>query len=98
MRTRYGLSPWVLQYPDSRRPRFDPLPKGDGTADVVVVGAGLTGLLTAYLCAKAGYSTLVLEADRVGQAGSGRSGGVGGGRLLHVQTQIQSGSRGSACS
>jgi gamma-glutamylputrescine oxidase len=76
MRTRYGLSPWVLQYPDSRRPRFDPLPKGDGTADVVVVGAGLTGLLTAYLCAKAGYSTLVLEADRVGQAGSGRSGGV----------------------
>ncbi|MGE0394981.1 MAG: NAD(P)/FAD-dependent oxidoreductase, partial [Vicinamibacterales bacterium] len=76
MRTRYGLSPWVLQYPDSRRPRFDPLPKGDGTADVVVVGAGLTGLLTAYFCAKAGYSTLVLEADRVGQAGSGRSGGV----------------------
>jgi gamma-glutamylputrescine oxidase len=76
MRTRYGLSPWVLQYPDSRRPRFDPLPKGDGTADVVVVGAGLTGLLTAYLCAKAGYSTLVLEADRVGQAASGRSSGV----------------------
>lgn len=76
MRTRYGLSPWILQYPDSRRPRFDPLPKGDGTADVVVVGAGLTGLLTAYLCAKAGYGTVVLEADRIGQAASGRSGGV----------------------
>jgi len=76
MRTRYGLSPWVLQYPDARRPRFDPLPKSDSTADVVVVGAGLTGLLTAYLCAKAGYSTLVLEADRIGQGSSGRSGGV----------------------
>lgn len=76
MRTRYGLSPWVLQYPDSRRPRFDPLPKGDDTADVVVVGAGLTGLLTAYLCAKAGYRTLVFEADRVGQGSSGRSAGV----------------------
>ena len=73
---RYGISPWIQQYPDTRRPTFAPLPKGEYTADVVIVGAGLTGAVTAYLCAKAGYSTLVLEADRVGLGASGRSGGV----------------------
>jgi glycine/D-amino acid oxidase-like deaminating enzyme len=36
----------------------------DIAADVVVVGAGLTGLTTAYLLAKAGKSVVVLERDR----------------------------------
>lgn len=76
MRTRYGLSPWIVQYPDTKRPKFDPLPKGAYDADVVIVGAGLTGALTARLCAKAGLKTLLLEADRAGLGASGRSGGV----------------------
>ncbi|MDO8795601.1 MAG: FAD-dependent oxidoreductase [Vicinamibacterales bacterium] len=76
MRIRFGVSPWIQQFPDSRRPRFEPLAKGDYAADVVIVGAGLTGSVTAYLCAAAGLKTMVLEADRVGLGASGRSAGL----------------------
>lgn len=37
----------------------------DGAADVVVLGAGITGLAVALLCAESGASVIVLEADRV---------------------------------
>ncbi|MFD0670091.1 FAD-dependent oxidoreductase [Cohnella sp. GCM10027633] len=37
----------------------------DRTADVVIVGAGLTGITTAYLLAKAGKKVIVLEAGRL---------------------------------
>jgi glycine/D-amino acid oxidase-like deaminating enzyme len=43
---------------------------------VVIIGAGLTGSATAYLCAAAGLKTLVLEAERIGRGGSGRSAGL----------------------
>ncbi len=77
MRTRYGQSPWIQQYPATRRPRFGALPKGEHVADVVIIGAGLTGALTARLCARAGLSVLVLEADRVGRGAPGdRAGGL----------------------
>ncbi len=76
MRIRFGVSPWIQQFPDTRRPRFEPLAKGEYTADVVIVGAGLTGSVTAYLCAAAGLKTIVLEADRVGLGASGRSAGL----------------------
>jgi glycine/D-amino acid oxidase-like deaminating enzyme len=75
MRTRYGVSPWIYQFPDSRRPDF-PRAKGELTADVAIVGAGLTGCATAYACAMAGFKTLVVEAGRVGQGSSGRSSGL----------------------
>jgi glycine/D-amino acid oxidase-like deaminating enzyme len=75
MRTRYGTSPWIHQFPDSRRPDF-PRAKGELTADVAIVGGGLTGCATAYACAMAGFKTVVLEAGRVGQASSGRSAGL----------------------
>src|SRR5690349_866133 len=41
--------------------------------DVVVVGAGLTGLSTALLLARAGSSVLVLEARQVGSGTTGGS-------------------------
>jgi len=52
-------------------------PAGDVDADVVVVGAGFTGLWTARSLAVADPSLriVVLEAERVGFGGSGRNGG-----------------------
>jgi len=49
-----------------------PLP---AKADVVIVGAGYTGLSAALVLARAGRSVLVLEADEVGRGCSSRNGG-----------------------
>lgn len=73
MRTRYGSSPWV-QALTSQRPAF-PRFRGERTADVVVIGAGITGCAVAHACAKAGLDTVVLEAARIGQGSTSR--GVG---------------------
>ncbi|MDM7832711.1 NAD(P)/FAD-dependent oxidoreductase [Cellulomonas edaphi] len=67
-------SVWSAQLAD-RRP-CDPL-DGDTTADVVIVGGGLTGLWTAYylLDADAALDVLVVEAGEVGDGVSSR--GIG---------------------
>jgi len=75
MRTRYGISPWIDQHPSSRRPDYSRL-RGEQTADVVIIGGGITGCATAYACAVAGIKAIVLEADRVGQGSAGRSAGL----------------------
>lgn len=75
MRTRYGVSAWVHAFPSTRRPDF-PRVRGEHTADVVVVGAGLTGCAAAHACAAAGLKTVLVEADRVGQGSTGRSAGL----------------------
>lgn len=49
--------------------------QGDVSADVVIVGAGLTGLRTAITLAEAGTDTIVIDAERIGFGASGRSGG-----------------------
>ncbi|MCE5236196.1 MAG: FAD-dependent oxidoreductase [Clostridiaceae bacterium] len=48
---------------------------GDREADVVVIGGGITGVLTAYMLKRAGISSVILEADRVG---GGTTGGTTG--------------------
>ena len=47
-----------------------------GTADVVVVGGGFTGLSAALALAKKNAKVVVLEAERVANAASGRNGGM----------------------
>lgn len=47
--------------------------KEDMHCEVAIVGAGLTGITTALLLAKAGIDVVVLEADTVGSGTSGRT-------------------------
>ena len=48
---------------------------GDVAADVVVVGGGYTGLSAALHAAEAGFSVVLVEANRIGWGASGRNGG-----------------------
>ncbi|MEM7268624.1 MAG: FAD-binding oxidoreductase [Pseudomonadota bacterium] len=57
--------------PQPERPAFD----GDVRADVVIVGAGYTGLSAALRLGQAGVDVRVIEAHRVGWGASGRNGG-----------------------
>ncbi|MGH3357038.1 MAG: NAD(P)/FAD-dependent oxidoreductase, partial [Nocardioidaceae bacterium] len=70
-----STSLWQATTPEVPCPR-PPLP-GDADADVVVVGAGFTGLWTAYYlaCADPSLRVTVLEAESVGFGASGRNGG-----------------------
>lgn len=49
--------------------------RGDQTADVCVVGAGLTGISTALTLVERGYDVCVVEANRIAWGASGRNGG-----------------------
>ncbi|MEU6252581.1 FAD-binding oxidoreductase [Streptomyces sp. NPDC047043] len=58
-----------------------PLPDRSGrelpeSADVVVIGGGLTGLSTAYHAARKGARVVLVEKDRVGSGASGRNGSM----------------------
>lgn len=53
-----------------------PVLSGEQQADVVIIGAGYTGLSAAHHIAKSGLSPVVLEANRPGWGASGRNGGV----------------------
>ena len=59
--------------PQTRRPGLP----GDQTADVAIIGAGFTGLWTAYYLMKAAphLKVVVLEKDFAGYGASGRNGG-----------------------
>ncbi|RFU84029.1 FAD-dependent oxidoreductase [Streptomyces triticagri] len=64
-------SHWIRQSRRPDRPRLH----GDATADVCVIGAGYTGLWTAYWLTQAlpGISVVVVEAEHVGYGASGRN-------------------------
>jgi gamma-glutamylputrescine oxidase len=56
---------------------FAPAPvlQGSQSADVVVIGGGVTGLSAALFAREKGYSVILLEAGRIGWGASGRNGG-----------------------
>src|SRR4051812_4184150 len=72
--TVYSRSPWIAQFPKGRAPAF-PRHRGAETADVVIVGGGLTGAATAYAFAAAGVKVKLLEAAQLGHGSSGSSSG-----------------------
>ena len=58
-----------------------PPPPVPATADVVVIGAGYTGLSAALVLARAGRDVVVLDAGQPGIGASSRNGGMCGDRL-----------------
>jgi glycine/D-amino acid oxidase-like deaminating enzyme len=71
-----GRSLWDDTLPATARVAYPPLP-GDTAVDVAVVGAGFTGLWTAYHLAVADpmLRIVVVERETVGRGASGRNGG-----------------------
>jgi glycine/D-amino acid oxidase-like deaminating enzyme len=66
-------SPWLAQIGDGTPPR--PL-DADTSADVVVVGAGIAGVATAFfLLRDTPHSVLLIERDRVARGATGRNAG-----------------------
>ena len=73
--SRPGASYWHDTFPRNRRPVYSRF-RGQVEADVVVLGAGLTGCACALSFATAGYRVVVLEADRIGGGATARSAGI----------------------
>jgi glycine/D-amino acid oxidase-like deaminating enzyme len=70
----YGARYWAERTAESRRRSYPKL-KGPHTADVVVIGGGLTGAATAYSLAAGGLNVILVEADRI--AGGSTAGSLG---------------------
>ncbi|MCQ0093633.1 FAD-binding oxidoreductase [Roseovarius sp. M141] len=69
-------------------PEFAPL-TGEVRADVVVIGAGYTGLSAALHLAEAGMDVALIEAQRIGFGASGRNGGQLGSGQRMEQTGLE---------
>ena len=63
---------WLADRVDRPLPP-NPLDEADRSADVVVVGAGITGLITAVLLARASRDVMVLEALTAGAGATGNT-------------------------
>jgi len=72
MTNKVSITPLWMQNADMPPPSSQPLPS---RVDVLVIGAGYTGLSAARETAQAGRSTLVLDAGEMGAGCSSRNGG-----------------------
>ena len=69
MQRQWGEAPW-------RGERVPTRPLESSAPDVAVVGGGFTGASAAYHLARHGLQVILLEADRIGNGASGRTGGL----------------------
>src|SRR5438105_13823072 len=60
---------WIDSAPIEKFPRL----KRNVTVDVVVVGAGVTGITTAYLLKKAGLTVALIERERLASMDTGHT-------------------------
>lgn len=65
----YGAPYWLERTPAAKRPRY-PTARGELTADVVVIGGGLTGAVAAAVLARGGLDVILVEAGRLAFAGT----------------------------
>jgi glycine/D-amino acid oxidase-like deaminating enzyme len=85
---RYGISPWLDAVPVKKRPEF-PSFRGVITHPVVIVGGGMSGAMTAYACASAGLKVMLVEADRIGVAGTGHATGLFSGESSESYREVE---------
>jgi glycine/D-amino acid oxidase-like deaminating enzyme len=88
--TRRSISFWHDSLPEGDLASLRPGLAGDTDADVAIVGAGFTGLWTAYYLAKSDPTlrVVVLEKDFAGFGASGRNGGWASGLLPASWEQV----------
>ena len=70
------LPPYLWASTAAPAPATGPLPPGEHVADLLVVGAGVTGLSAALHAAGRGARVMVLEAGEIGFGASGRNNGM----------------------
>lgn len=68
---RIGTSYWLDQFTGTA-PRHPPL-RGAHHVDIAVIGGGITGCLAAHAFVSAGFSVLLLEANRIGRGSTAAS-------------------------
>src|SRR5262245_32688500 len=75
MPSRYGQSPWLEEFPKTRRPTYPKL-SAPLEIPVAIVGGGLTGCVTAYALAASGIRTALFEGDRVATGATAQAAGL----------------------